>query len=64
MDDSTVKTIAFKAMMVISPAGLKAGRYIYWDSLRNELIDLSARELGLLVDEQTRQQIEKELKQA
>jgi hypothetical protein len=64
MDDVMAKTIAFKAMRIISPAGLKAGRYIYWDIWRNQLIDLAADELEIAVDERTRQQIEKELKQA
>lgn len=67
MEDTvqTAKNIAFEFLKLMSPAGMKAGRYIYVDTWRNQLIDYAAQRLGLgVVDEALRSLIEHELKQA
>lgn len=62
MDEKTLKQIVFNVMIQLAPCGEKAGRYLYIDSWRNELIDLVAKEMGLNVNESDRLNLEKELK--
>jgi len=67
MEDTvqTAKNIAFEFLKLMSPAGMKAGRYIYVDTWRNQLIDYAAQRLGFEnVDEALRTRVENELKQA
>ena len=66
MEDTvqTAKNIAFEFLKLMSPAGVKAGRYIYVDYWRNQLIDYAAQRLGhVCVDEALRSCVEHELKQ-
>lgn len=58
------KDIAFDVLKYLSPAGFKAGRYIYVNAWRNELIDMSSQKLGIEIDDTLRQAVERELKQA
>ncbi|BAY14219.1 hypothetical protein [Calothrix sp. NIES-2098] len=66
MEDTvqTAKNIAFEFLKLMSPAGLKAGRYIYVDYWRNQLIEYAAQRLGIEVDDMLRSSVEQELKQA
>ena len=60
----TAKDIAFDVLKYLSFSGLKAGRYIYVTTWRNQLIDMSSQKLGVEVDNTLRQAVEQELKQA
>ncbi len=58
------KYIAFRFLKYLSPCGMKAGRYIYVDLWRNQLIDYMAEELDIEVSNDLRSTVEQELKQA
>ncbi|MBD1836641.1 hypothetical protein [Coleofasciculus sp. FACHB-501] len=60
----TAKDIAFDVLKQVAIAGMKAGRYIYVDTWRNQLIDISSQKLGVEVNNSLRQEVEQELKQA
>lgn len=60
----TAKDIAFDVLKQVAITGMKAGRYIYVDIWRNQLIDISSQKLGVKIDNSLRQEVERELKQA
>ncbi len=60
----TAKDIAFDVLKQVAITGMKAGRYIYVDTWRNDLIDISSQRLNDKVNDSLRQEVEKELKQA
>ncbi len=62
--DKLANNIAFKVLKYLAPFGDNAGRYIYVDIWRNELIDDTARKLEIEVTEDLRSLVETELKNA
>jgi hypothetical protein len=57
-------SIALNFLKYLAPFGDKAGRFIYVDFWRNELIDDTAQKLGIEVTDDLRLVIETELKSA
>ncbi|MCG6135154.1 MAG: hypothetical protein MET45_10885 [Nostoc sp. LLA-1] len=58
------KNIAFNVLKYLAPSGDKAGRYIYVDFWRNELVNYIAQKLEIEVTDDLRLIVETELKSA
>ena len=62
--ENQVNNIAFKVLKYLAPFGDNAGRYIYVDIWRNQLIDDAAKKLEIEVTEDLRSLVEIDLKNA
>lgn len=62
--DELAKNIVFKVLKYLAPFGDNAGRYIYVDIWRNELVDDAAQKLEIEVTEDLRSLVETQLKNA
>ncbi|NJO64890.1 MAG: hypothetical protein HC836_44260 [Richelia sp. RM2_1_2] len=62
--DELANKIAFKILKYLAPFGDNAGRYIYVDIWRDELINDAAGKLEVKVTEDLRSRVETKLKSA
>ncbi|NJN11867.1 MAG: hypothetical protein HC815_29435 [Richelia sp. RM1_1_1] len=62
--DELTNNIAFKVLKYLAPFGDNAGRYIYVDVWRNELINEESQKLEIEVTEDLRLIVETKLKSA